>query len=773
MIFGYKRVYVFTLLSGALLLAPFANSTVQSAAPMASSVLPQFVFGGGWYSALYFTNLTGSPVSFPVNFVSDAGSPLNVPSVGGPSTQVNLAASGTAIIEAPNVGSLVQGYAAFTLPIGVFGYGVFRQSVAGQPDQEAVVPLSDAGATSTTLTWDDTSFVTSVAIVNPSSTATTVTVTLWDDNGNPIGNASVVLPPNSKTANQLRRLFGLEGMVGKRGTAQFSASAGSVAVLGLRFDNLAFTSIPTTGSSGTTSRSSVLSQLAFGGGWYTALYFTNLSGSPVSFPVNFVSDAGTPLTVPPLGETTRVNLPANGTDIIEARNVGGLVEGYAAFTLPAGVFGYGVFRQSVAGQSDQEAVVPLTAAGATSTTLTWDETKFVTAVAVVNPSSTAANVAVTLADESGNPIGNAFISLPPNSKTANVLRNLPGLSGMVGKRGSAKFSVSAGSVAVLGLRFSGSAFTSVPTTGPFGNVVAERTVAQTGLAIGLASTVLQSQFAMLSQIVQQNSACTMLNGGGSVRWVGPNAAAAYYDTSCRQPYVATNPGTTVTTSDSKVVASEAATYYAPSGAILGTLALNETVQFATNTLNLFGLGVFTPVGGAKTPVQLGLWCALTETTNSCAGGVAQDFPALGIAIGAVTPLALTLTLTDFTAPVTFTGTGSAVTGPIGSLTLTNPSPISLVIQGGTPYTSLIGRGGAAAFELFPPTPTSWTLTDSAHDQQFQISVIDNSTRNLNMTIKQMSSGITLATGGVDQSGTGTITYSDGSAVAITNWTLAN
>ena len=32
------------------------------------------------------------------------------------------------------------------LPIGVTGYGVFRQSVPGAADQEAVVPLRYAGA---------------------------------------------------------------------------------------------------------------------------------------------------------------------------------------------------------------------------------------------------------------------------------------------------------------------------------------------------------------------------------------------------------------------------------------------------------------------------------------------------------------------------------------------------------------------------------------------------------------------------------------------------
>jgi hypothetical protein len=75
--------------------------------PAITSVLPQFAFGGGWYSALYFTNVTASVISFSVTFIDANGQPLTVPSVGGSTAQVNLAAYGTAIIEAPNAGSLV------------------------------------------------------------------------------------------------------------------------------------------------------------------------------------------------------------------------------------------------------------------------------------------------------------------------------------------------------------------------------------------------------------------------------------------------------------------------------------------------------------------------------------------------------------------------------------------------------------------------------------------------------------------------------------------
>ena len=45
------------------------------------TVLPQFAFGGGWYSALYFSNTGTSPASFTVNFINDSGLPLIVPSV--------------------------------------------------------------------------------------------------------------------------------------------------------------------------------------------------------------------------------------------------------------------------------------------------------------------------------------------------------------------------------------------------------------------------------------------------------------------------------------------------------------------------------------------------------------------------------------------------------------------------------------------------------------------------------------------------------------------
>src|SRR5215471_12790870 len=64
--------------------------------------------------------------------------------------------------------SATDRYVTATLPGGVTGYGIFRESVPGTPDQEAVVPLASSRSTTSTLTWDDTNYTTAVAVANPS-----------------------------------------------------------------------------------------------------------------------------------------------------------------------------------------------------------------------------------------------------------------------------------------------------------------------------------------------------------------------------------------------------------------------------------------------------------------------------------------------------------------------------------------------------------------------------------------------------------------------------
>jgi hypothetical protein len=316
------------------------------------------------------------------------------------------------------------------------------------------------------------------------------------------------------------------------------------------------------------------------------------------------------------------------------------------------------------------------------------------------------------------------------------------------------------------------------------SLVAQRALAQTGLAVALASNVLQSQLEVILLATNQSMACQNSTDGTVSADTGSTATTVFegdtvypvnvfYGNDCAKPYIAAS-----ITGANGAYLTEAATYYRLDGAELGVLSLNESVVFSNDgsgKTNLYGYGLFTPASGARTPVQLGLYCDLVSgaASENCAGAVAQDFSSQNIAIGAVTPLILVSEqgATSDLHPMTFSGTGSVVTGALGSLTLTNPSESSLVISGGTAYAAPVVSGSVGSFDLFPPTPTSWTLTDTIHDQQIAVSVVDDTTRDTSILITQISTGNSLASGTVDQSGTGSITYSDSSMDTVTNWTL--
>ncbi len=208
-----------------------------------------------------------------------------------------------------------------------------------------------------------------------------------------------------------------------------------------------------------TSGNTVLSQFVFGGGWSSSLYFTNPTASQVSFPVRFYNDSAVEM---PFGGSAirQLIIPARGTTLIQAQNTGSLSQGWATFDLPAGVVGYGVFRQAVSGIPDQEAVVPFAGTGATKASLTYDESNLVTAAAVWYNGATNATVTIVARDEGGTQIGTATLTMTPGTKQAFAV--VEKIVAIGGKRGVLEFSTSAGNISVLGLRFAGSAFTSIP-----------------------------------------------------------------------------------------------------------------------------------------------------------------------------------------------------------------------------------------------------------------------------------------------------------------------
>jgi hypothetical protein len=388
------------------------------------------------------------------------------------------------------------------------------------------------------------------------------------------------------------------------------------------------------------------------------------------------------------------------------------------------------------------------------------------------PAGTAFAVPVTLA-----------ITYNPATLTAGTNQSLLRVAKLVG----ATWTALAGSTVnttthvATGATSSFSSYAVIVVPDPAPALLEQRVIAQQGLAVALASTVLQSQFEVLFSVAGTDQTCkaSQSQDGSSYRLTGggptpPMDVSIYYDGACTKPYMQEHVTVYTTSAQlSHIVA--VAIYLGPTGTTLGSTAFDESVNFNYNGINglgLYGLGTFTPANGAPN-VALGLNCGSNAHSLTCQGGIAQNLPALSQAIGSVTTLRLFATDSlAGTPPILFTGTSVLTTGGLGSLTLTAPQPLSLVVQGGTPYGTTSDSGSEATFSLFPPTPTGWSVIDAGHDQAFTINVASNTVRNLIGTITRISTGTVLATLALDQSGTGTITYSDGTVAAVTNWTLS-
>jgi len=775
----------------------------DSAALSLAGSLAQIASAGGWDTSLTLVNLGTATGEARLSFYANNGSPLSLPytlpqqpasgTTLGSTIDENLSPNAVLVLDTtgPINQAVATGSSQLLTSGNIGGFGIFTYTPSGQA---AVVPLEARNASAYVLAFDNTGeLATGLAIANLASGASSVGVVIRDDTGQKIGTGTINLPPQGHNSFLLTdSTLGFPITAGKRGTVEFDTpQGGQISVLGLRANGNALTSLPVLANVGTGG--GTMAHVASGGGWQTLFTLVNTGATSANLTLSFFAEDGSPLSLPlsfpqsgAMATQSSVSraLPAGATleIVTQGQNSGGVVTGSARLSTTGNVSGFAIFQNG-----GQEAVVPLEPGSANSYTLAFDNTGgLVTGIALADSSGQAAVVPATLRDVTGATLAATTINLPASGHSSQILTDLFPQTKNI--RGTLELDTPAnGQIGALGIRATSTAFTTIPvmTAGISGVLVAERELAQTGLAIGLASTVLQSQVAILDTGLAGNTSCLALSGGGSVLTAASGATATvYYGSDCTHPYLVANlTGSLGTSSGYQINISETATYYGLNGTSIGTLTLNETA-LDSGTVTVNGLGIFTPARGAQTPVQLGLYCQFASTTATgaqCAGGIAQDFPALGLAIGAVTPLTLTLSgptslLQLGGAPpgaVTFTGGGTAVSGPIGSLTLTNPEPASLAIQGGTRDASTTASGSAAAFALFPPTPTFWMLTDSAHDQQLQISVASNTARNLTLTITQTTTGATLATGALDQSGSGTITYSDGSVAVIPNWTLAN
>jgi hypothetical protein len=216
----------------------------------------------------------------------------------------------------------------------------------------------------------------------------------------------------------------------------------------------------------TLSRAGVFPHIASGAGWASSVYLYNTTSAELSVELNFYGDDGTPATLPlvvPRSGSTQAQSASTLSGTIAANGVllvlspaqsSAALTGWVDVLSNGTLGGYESFQYTTAAGVEYEASVPLTAGGAATLLLPYDNTNgYQTAVALANlNASAAATLSVLVYAEDGSQLPVLFsLTLGPGGHTAFLLLNqLPVTEGV---RGMIEFSAGAGgSIAALGLR---------------------------------------------------------------------------------------------------------------------------------------------------------------------------------------------------------------------------------------------------------------------------------------------------------------------------------
>ncbi len=217
--------------SGSPSVPALANSTV-------TSVVPQFVDGGGWQTTLVLTNTTASAATASLSFYQETGGGSTAawtPAFLESSTQ-NLKLAGGATLFLHTLGvapAVTQGWGLATASDGVQIYAIFSWTGHGQ----GTAPAAAIG-NHILLPYDNTNGnVTAIAIANPTNASETVAVSFQSVSGT-ISQSSLTLPANGHMAFLLSAQ--LPGTASDHGNAEFYTAGGAIALIGLQSNSSNF-----------------------------------------------------------------------------------------------------------------------------------------------------------------------------------------------------------------------------------------------------------------------------------------------------------------------------------------------------------------------------------------------------------------------------------------------------------------------------------------------------------------------------------------------------
>ena len=371
------------------------------------------------------------------------------------------------------------GWAQMLTDGDISGFAVFRQKV--HREQEAVVPLESHNTDAYVLWFNNSGdFVTGLAVANSSTSAASIPAIVRDEAGNQTGTQLLELPAMGHISGALSAIIGNTG--GKVGSVEFhTPPGGQISVLGLRFNGISFTTVPVLDrplQTATAPPSSLLlpagsaAQLASGHYWETTITLVNKGNSSARTKLDFFDNQGNSLVLPVTFPSTpdvpavmlstleRTLAPGAALSFSSTGPVAIETVGWARMSTDGDVGGFAIFRQDVDGA--QEALVPMEIENPDAWLLWFDNTgTFASGMAVVNNTITPASVQAIVRDENGNQLSTQTLELPGLGHISGALSNIVGNT--AGRVGSVEFRTPQnGAITVLGLRFNGVSFTTIP-----------------------------------------------------------------------------------------------------------------------------------------------------------------------------------------------------------------------------------------------------------------------------------------------------------------------
>lgn len=469
--------------SGAANYIGFDNITVGSVTPGIIASMAQLASAGGWDTSFTLLNMGSSAACTSLQFYADPnGAPLSLPltfpqGVISPTTASSVAENinpnALLVIDTTGPGATANvGWANMQAAGDVGGYGVFTNT---QQNWEAVVPLEVSNANSYLLPFDNTgSLATGLAIANLSTQPATVSVVINNDAGSQVDSEAIQLDPLGHTSFLLAPTY--TKTAGIRGSVVFSSeSGGQISVLGLRANGPALTTVPVLANiQACTSSANIqpgpcsIAHVTYNYGWNTTITLVNTGSSATTATLSFYGDDGSPLAIPLSYPQT--NTVSNTASIQPQLTPGQMlimqtqgqddqpsISGSAVLISKGAVGGSAIFHLDSTGQ---EGVVPMETRNATAYVLGFDNTNNrVTGMALANDTNTAANLALTIRDDTGktiatdsiplNAYGHTQVVLPTGYPATQYIRGSVEIDGPAGFSALGLFVSSTGTVTTL------------------------------------------------------------------------------------------------------------------------------------------------------------------------------------------------------------------------------------------------------------------------------------------------------------------------------------